>query len=42
MLDPRWLLASPDDIKIPKCLETADEAIAVVRELHAKWLQGRS
>jgi uncharacterized protein (TIGR00730 family) len=37
MLDPRLALANPDDLKIPQCLETADEAIAVVRALHAKW-----
>ena len=37
MLDPRLPLASPDDLKIPVCLDTADEAIAVVRELHARW-----
>jgi uncharacterized protein (TIGR00730 family) len=42
MLDPRWPLASPDDMKIPQCLETADEAIAVVRQLHAKWMEGRT
>ena len=37
MLDPRLPLASPDDLKIPMCLDTADQAIAVVRDLHAKW-----
>jgi len=37
MLDPRLHLANPEDLKIPRCLETADEAIAVVRELHAEW-----
>jgi len=37
MLDPRLHLANADDLKIPRCLETADEAIAVVRELHGKW-----
>ncbi len=41
MLDPRMPLASPEDIHIPQCLETADEAIAVVRGLHTQWLQGR-
>ena len=38
MLDPRMPLASPEDVRIPQCLETADEAIAVVRGLHAQWL----
>src|SRR5262245_54627079 len=37
MLDPRLALANPDDLNIPQCLETADEAIALVRELHEKW-----
>jgi predicted Rossmann-fold nucleotide-binding protein len=37
MLDPRLRLASPEDMTIPRCLETADEAIVVVREQHAKW-----
>jgi predicted Rossmann-fold nucleotide-binding protein len=37
MLDPRLHLANAEDLKIPRCLETADEAIAVVRELHATW-----
>jgi uncharacterized protein (TIGR00730 family) len=37
MLDPRLALASPDDLEIPRCVETADEAIALVRDLHGKW-----
>lgn len=37
MLDPRLALANPRDLKIPQCLDTADEAVAVVRDLHAKW-----
>ena len=43
MLDPRLHLANPGDFTIPQCLETADEAIAVVRELHGAWqLQQRT
>jgi uncharacterized protein (TIGR00730 family) len=38
MLDPRLPLASPEDMRIPQCLETADEAIALVRQHHAEWL----
>ena len=30
-------LANPEDLAIPRCLETADEAIALVREHHARW-----
>jgi uncharacterized protein (TIGR00730 family) len=37
MQDPRLALANPGDFDIPRCLETADEAIALVRELHANW-----
>jgi uncharacterized protein (TIGR00730 family) len=37
MLDPRLALANADDLAIPQCLETADEAIAAVRELHKEW-----
>jgi uncharacterized protein (TIGR00730 family) len=42
MLDPATPLASPEDIHIPQCLETADEAIAVVRGLHDEWLKQRA
>ena len=31
-------LASIDDFRIPVCVETADDAIAVLRDHHAKWL----
>jgi len=37
MLDPRVALASAEDLQIPRCLDTADEAIALVRDLHATW-----
>lgn len=37
MLDPRMPLANPEDIRIPQCLETGDEAIAVVKALHDMW-----
>src|SRR4029079_9491584 len=37
MLDPLLALANPDDLQIPRCLDTADEAITVVRDLQAKW-----
>jgi predicted Rossmann-fold nucleotide-binding protein len=39
MLDPRLALANPEDLRIPQCVETADEAIALVRDLHATWRQ---
>ena len=37
MLDERLALASPKDLDIPRCVETADEAIAMVRDLHQQW-----
>jgi uncharacterized protein (TIGR00730 family) len=30
-------LANPEDMAIPRCVDTADEAIAVIREHHARW-----
>ena len=41
MLDPRLQLANPEDLEIPQCVDTADEAIAVVKALHATWQAGR-
>jgi len=32
-------LASPQDMTIPRCVNTADEAISLIREDHAKWSQ---
>jgi hypothetical protein len=37
MLDPRLPLVNEQDLSIPQCVETADEAIAVVAKLHAAW-----
>jgi hypothetical protein len=37
MQDPRLALASVDDFQIPRCVESADEAIYLIRELHGKW-----
>lgn len=37
MLDPRLHLANPEDIDIPQCVDTGDEAIGLVRQMHAKW-----
>ena len=41
MLDPELALASETDLLIPRCLDTADEAIAVIRERHAMWASTR-
>src|SRR5215468_2976145 len=41
LLNPQIPLASADDMTIPRCVNTADEAIALLRSHHAKWLAGR-
>lgn len=38
MLRPGFELANAEDMKIPCCVDTADEAIAIVREHRAQWL----
>jgi uncharacterized protein (TIGR00730 family) len=38
LLKPELNLANPDDLAIPRCVKTADEAIALLRDHHAKWL----
>jgi uncharacterized protein (TIGR00730 family) len=38
LLKPELSLASPEDMTIPRCVDTADEAIALIREHHARWL----
>jgi uncharacterized protein (TIGR00730 family) len=35
-------LASPEDVALPHCLASADEAIALIREHHAEWLRSQS
>ncbi len=32
-------LANPHDMNIPRCVDTADEAITLLREHHTNWLQ---
>ncbi len=41
LLNPKLPLASPADMDIPTCVETADEAIALVRQHYSKWTQAR-
>jgi uncharacterized protein (TIGR00730 family) len=38
LLKPELSLANPEDMAIPRCVKTADEAIALLRDHHAKWL----
>ena len=37
MLNPQFPLANPEDMQIPLCVNTADEAIAVIRKDHSAW-----
>ena len=39
LLDPRLPLASPKDMDIPHCLNTAEEAIALIRDHYGRWLK---
>lgn len=41
MLNPQFPLASKEDMEIPLCLSTADEAIAVIRKYHSAWKKGQ-
>jgi uncharacterized protein (TIGR00730 family) len=37
LLKPELALASPEDMTIPTCVNTADEAIALIRKHHERW-----
>jgi uncharacterized protein (TIGR00730 family) len=37
MLRPEFPLANPEDMKIPVCVNTADEAITMIRKHNASW-----
>jgi uncharacterized protein (TIGR00730 family) len=41
LLKPELNLANPEDISIPRCVSSADEAIALIREHHARWGKDR-
>lgn len=41
MLNADPPLANVEDIDIPRCVATADEAIALIRERHGEWLAGQ-
>jgi len=42
MLRPELPLVNPEDLSIPRCMSTADEAISLIREHHARWLSERT
>jgi uncharacterized protein (TIGR00730 family) len=37
LVNPHPPLANPEDLAIPRCVDTGDEAIALIREHHARW-----
>jgi uncharacterized protein (TIGR00730 family) len=39
LLRPELSLANPEDLAVPRCVNTAEEAIALIREHHARWSQ---
>jgi uncharacterized protein (TIGR00730 family) len=41
MLRPGFELASSEDMKIPRCVDSADGAIAIIRGHHAQWHRQR-
>jgi uncharacterized protein (TIGR00730 family) len=42
LLKPELSLAGPEDMAIPRCVKTADEAIALLRDDHTKWRAKKS
>lgn len=42
MLRPGFELANAEDMKIPRCVDNPDQAIAIVREHHARWLANQN
>ena len=42
MLRPGFELAKPEDIQIPRCVNTAAEAVAIIRNHRARWLARQS
>ena len=42
MLDPRLPVVSVEDLSIPRCVATADEAIAIIWEHHGRWQRTQS
>jgi hypothetical protein len=41
MLEPRLALVNAEDLSIPHCVATGDEAVALIGAHHARWLAAR-
>jgi hypothetical protein len=42
MLDFEPALADPEDLAIPRCVASADEALAIIQNHHATWLRAQA
>jgi uncharacterized protein (TIGR00730 family) len=42
LLRPEFPLASPSDVAIPRCVDTATEAVALIRQHHEQWRAAQS
>ena len=42
MLDFDPQLASPEDVSIPTCVASADEAVAVIAKRHSAWVEAQA
>lgn len=38
----KWHLVDPEDMEIPYCVNTIEEAIAILQEYHKKWIEEES
>jgi hypothetical protein len=39
LLRPEFPLANPEDLAIPHCVDTAEQAIGLIRRRHEEWLR---
>lgn len=39
LLRPEFELAAPEDLEIPRCVDTAEQATAIIRDYHGAWQQ---
>jgi hypothetical protein len=42
LLNPQLQLANPEDLDMPQCVNTADEAIALIGQHHAAWRRAQN
>jgi hypothetical protein len=38
-LRPEFGLAGPEDLSIPHCVDSANEAVAIIQERYQEWLR---